>query len=71
MCVIKVETIKKNQEGECNTNYNLCNWNESQRIGKETGLIGKQKKNLDHQSHHSVKIGSLKSVGYLKTVTIT
>ena len=43
-------------EGDSDTNCIWCSWNSPQRLGKETGGTGDQRKNWDHPDCSTVKI---------------
>ena len=44
-------------EGDADANGNWCTWNGPQRLGKETGKIGRQGKNRDYPDYRTVGIG--------------
>ena len=44
-------------EGDGNTNYNWCTWNDLKRLGKGAGRVLNQKTSRDHPNSSIVKIG--------------
>ena len=48
-------TVEHESDSDIDTNFNWCTWNGSQR--KKAGGIGNQRKNQDHPSHCTSKIG--------------
>ena len=60
-------------EGDGDTNYNWCTWNNPLRIGKRTGRFENKRTNGNHQSYHIIKIGqnTERNPGNLKRFDVT
>ena len=58
-------------EGDCDTNYNWCTWNNTQRISKGAGGVRNQRMSLDHPNHSIVEVGqnTEKSPGDIRRLT--
>ena len=44
-------------EGDSDTNYDWCTWNNSEGISKGTGRLGNRRTRGDHLDYNIVKIG--------------
>ena len=44
-------------EGDGDTIFGWCTWNNSKRIGKGTGRLGNNRTSRDHQNYSIIKIG--------------
>ena len=62
-------TKKKTMEhdGDVDTNYNWCTWNNPQRIGKGTAKLGNKMTSWDHPDYNIIK----KRSGVLRRLTVT
>ena len=59
-------------EGDSDTNCNWCAWNNSQRVSKETGKLGNERKSGVNPDYSIIKIGQNieKSPGNLRIVWV-
>ena len=60
-------------EGDGDTNYNWCSWNNSQKIGKGTGRFEDKRTSGDHPDYSIIKIGqnTEKSPGDLRKLAVS
>ena len=60
-------------EGEGDTNYNKCSWNNPQMISKGIGRVGNKRTTGDHPEYSIIKIGqnTQKSPGDLRRLAVT
>ena len=60
-------------EGNCDTNYNWCTWNNPQRVVKGTGKLRNLRTSRDHPDYYITKIGqnTEKSPGDMRRLAVT
>ena len=59
-------------EGDSDTSCNWCTWHNPRRIGKETGRLGKKRKN-NRLDFRIIKVGQIteKIIGNLRRLAVT